>query len=117
MWESEWFGFHLQGAVSATRIDANGSYCVDAMGIATDCNVDDPAMNTMIDAEQSGIYPAGTATLALDFAKRRDGVFDGARIALMLATGTMPVLENGQPNGNELYAAAGLTLTLGIADE
>jgi hypothetical protein len=115
--ESEWFGFHLQGAVSATRINASGEYCVDMMGIAKDCNIEDPSMNTMIDGKQTGVYPAATGTLALDFAKGRDGVFDGARLGLMFATGTMPMMKDGVKTGNETYAAGGLTLTLGIADE
>jgi len=117
LWESEWLGFHLQGAVTATRIDASGEYCVDAMGIAKDCNVEDPAMNTMIDAEQTGVYPAATGSLALAVAKGRDGIFDGARLALMFATGTMPMMKDGMKTGTETYAAGGLTLTLGIANE
>jgi hypothetical protein len=115
--DTEWIGLHVQGALSATRIDASGSYCVDAMGIAKDCNVDEPAMNTMIDGKQTGVYPAATGSLALDFAKGRDGLFDGARIALMFATGTMPLMANGEKTGTDTYTAAGLTLTLGIADE
>jgi hypothetical protein len=116
LWEGEWFGLHLQGAVTATRIAASGEYCVDAMGYAKDCNVENPAMNTMINGEQKGVYPAGTGTLALDFAKGRDGFFDGARLALLIATGSMPVLRDGAKTGNEVYTAGGLTLTLGIAD-
>lgn len=117
LWEGEWVGFHLQGAVSATRIAASGEYCVDPMGIAKDCNIDDPTMNTMIDGKQTGVYPAATGSVALAFAKGRDGVFDGARLALMFATGSMPVMANGEKTGNDVYAAAGLTLTLGIANE
>ncbi|HEY5952197.1 MAG TPA: hypothetical protein VIV40_42155 [Kofleriaceae bacterium] len=117
MWESEWFGFHLQAAVTATRIKASGEYCVDAMGIAKDCNVEDPTMNMLINGEQTGVYPAATGTLALDVAKGRDGVFDGARLALMFATGSMPLMKDGEKTGNDTYAAAGLTLTLGIADD
>ena len=117
LWQGEWFAFHLQGAVTATRIDASGEYCIDAMGIAKDCNLDDPTMNTMIDGEQTGVYGAATGSLALAFAKGRDGVFDGARLALMFATGSMPVMANGEKTGTDVYAAAGLTLTLGIADE
>ena len=114
--ESEWFGFHLQGAVAATHINASGEYCVDMMGIAKDCDVENPAMNTMIDGKQSGVYPAATGSLALDFAKGRDGMFDGARLALLIATGSMPMLANGEKTGTETYASLGLTLTLGIAD-
>jgi hypothetical protein len=117
IFESQWFGFHLQGAVSATRIDASGKYCVDTMGIAVDCNVDDTSMNTLIDGEQAGIYPAATGSLVLDFAKGRDGVFDGARLALMFATGSMPIMNNGEKTGTDAYASGGLTLTLGIADD
>jgi hypothetical protein len=115
--ESEWFGLHVQGAVSGTRIDASGQYCVDAMGVAKDCDIENPAMNTLIDGKQQGIYPAATASIALDFAKGRDGVFDGARLALMFATGSMPIMNNGEKTGTDVYAAGGLTLTLGIADD
>lgn len=116
LWESQWLGLHVQGAVAATRIHASGEYCVDAMGAAKDCNVDDPTVNTMIDGKQSGVYPAATGTIAIAFAKGRDGVFDGARLALMFATGTMPVMNNGEKTGSDVYASGGLTLTLGIAD-
>ena len=117
LWESEWFGFHLQGAATATRIDASGQYCVDAMGVAKDCNIEDPSMNTMIDGEQTGVYPAATGSVALTFAKGRDGGFDGARLALMFATGSMPIMKDGSKTGNDTYSAIGLTLTLGIANE
>lgn len=116
VWESTWFGLHVQGAVAATRIDASGEYCVDDTGIAKDCNVDDPAANTLIDGSQEGIYPAATGTIALAFAKGRDGVFDGARLAVMFATGMMPMLRDGMKTGTDTYASGGLTLTLGIAD-
>jgi hypothetical protein len=116
LWESQWFGFHVQGAVAATRIHASGEYCVDPMGVAKDCDLEQPAMNTLVDGKQSGVYPAATGTLAIDFAKGRDGLFDGARLALMFATGTMPVMNNGEKTGTDTYASGGLTLTLGIAD-
>jgi hypothetical protein len=116
IFESEWFALHLQGAVAGTYIDASGEYCVDGNGIAMDCDVGEPAKNTMIDGEQSGVYPSATGTIALAFAKGRDGLFDGARIALMFATGTMPMVQNGMKTDSEAYASAGLTLTLGIAD-
>jgi len=102
LWESDWFGLHVQGAVAATRIFASGSYCVDMMGIAKDCDEMNPATNTMVDGKQTGIYPAGTGTVA--------------RLALMFATGSMPMLANGTKTGSDVYAAGGLTLTLGIAD-
>jgi hypothetical protein len=117
LWESHWLGLHLQGAVAGTYIDARGEYCIDTMGIAKDCEVGQPpVMNTMIEGKQTGVYPAATGTVALDFAKDRDGVFDGARLALMFATGTMPLMQNGEKIDTETYASAGLTLTLGIAD-
>lgn len=116
LYDSEWFGLHLQGAFAGTYIDARGEYCVDSMGIAKDCEIGTQATNTMIEGEQSGVYPAATGTIALAFAKGRDGVFDGARLALMFATGTMPLMRDGAKTGDETYASAGLTLTLGIAD-
>jgi hypothetical protein len=116
LWDSQWLGVHLQGAIAGTYIDAHGEYCVDAMGVAKDCDVGQPATNTMIEGTQSGVYPAATGTIALAFAKGRDGLFDGARLALMFATGTMPLMQNGAKTGNETYASGGLTLTLGIAD-
>lgn len=116
VFDSKWVDFHVQGAVSATYIDASGRYCVDEMGRAADCSVDEPSRNTMVDASQTGVYPAATGTLALAFAKGRRGVFDGARLALMFSLGTMPILRDGMKTGTELYTSGGLTLTLGIAD-
>lgn len=116
LWDSTWVDLHVQGAIAATRIDATGQYCIDDMGLAKDCNIEQPAMNTMVDGAQEGIYPAATGTIALAFAKGRDGVFDGARLALMFATGTMPLMRDGLKIGTDTYASGGLTLTLGIAD-
>src|SRR5438445_3369902 len=58
---SSWLTLHLQGSLAATRIMTSGSYCVDASGIAKDCDVMTPANNTMIDGKQTGFYPSGTA--------------------------------------------------------
>jgi hypothetical protein len=116
LYETEWFGVHVQGAATATHIAARGEYCVDDMGVAKDCVIDGSMPNTMIDGEQQGIYPAGTATVALAIAKGRDGIFDGARLAFMIATGSMPIMKDGAKTGTDVYTAAGLTLTLGIAD-
>ena len=117
LWEpTSWLGVHVQGAAAATYIDATGTYCVDTMGIAKDCNVDDTSLNTMISGEQSGVYPAGTGTIALDIARGTDSVFAGARLAFLGAVGTMPLVRDGEKTGSDVYAAIGFTLTLGLAN-
>jgi hypothetical protein len=119
VWEpAAWFALHAQTAVSATRIFASGTYCVDEMGIGKDCNETDPSLNVMVNGAQTGIYPAATGTLALDFARSAERRLAGVRLALLGGVGSMPLIENGVKTGSGTYATIGLTLsvTLGLGD-
>jgi len=111
---SRWLALHAQGAVSTTALSGTGTYCVDGSGIAVDCDINNPSSNTMVDGKISGLYPAATATLALDIARRPEGVFHGARIAALGTAGMMPFLTDGRRDGTRAYATIGLTLTLGF---
>jgi len=109
-----WMSVHAQGAVAATAISATGTYCVDAMGLGTDCDTKTPANNTVIDGKLSGVYAAATATLAVDLGRASTGGFHGARIALLGAAGEMPTVVAGHQRRGSLYGAFGLTLTVGL---
>jgi hypothetical protein len=111
-----WLGVHAQGSVSATVLSASGTYCVDSMGIAKDCDTTTPANNTMLDGTVSGAFPAATATLAVDF-HRREGTFHGARISALAAAGQMPLVQSGMQQATGSYFSVGLLLTLGLGAE
>src|SRR5262245_57460329 len=53
-----WFELHTQLAVQATYVSASGTYCVNPMGIAVDCDTQHPEMNTMLDGKLSGVFEA-----------------------------------------------------------
>jgi hypothetical protein len=108
-----WLGLHVQAAVSATALSASGTYCVDDMGIAKDCDTTTPANNTMLDGSISGVFPAATGTLAFDV-KTQSGTFHGARIAALGAAGEMPLVEHGMQNATARYYSVGLLLTLAL---
>lgn len=113
-----WFQLHAQVAIQATRIFASGTYCVDPMGLGKDCNEEMPMMNTMVSGEQEGVYPAATTTLGFDLGRDQGRRFRGARIALLGAIGTMPLVENGVKVDSGVYGMFGatLSLSLGLAD-
>jgi hypothetical protein len=114
LWKpASWLSVHAQGAASITRILISGNYCVDAMGVAKDCNEMDPTMNTVIGGKTTGVYPAGTGTIALDLGAHR-GVFNSARIALLGAVGTMPLVVGGEKTETKPYLTLGLTLSIGL---
>lgn len=116
LWQpASWLTMHLQGSLAATRIMTSGTYCVDTLGIAKDCDEMTPANNTMIDGKQTGVYPSGTATLSLA-AAQRDGFFRTAQLALLGSVGTMPLIKDGTKQGSGTYGGMGLTLTLGVGD-
>jgi len=112
--EYEWFEVHVGAAASLTGISAKGTYCVDAdHRYGVDCP-DTP--EPRIDASAGGLYPSGVGTLAIDVGRRFKGEFHGARVALMGGGGTMPRVVGGQQEGAKPYAAAGLTLTVGLGE-
>jgi len=111
---ASWLAMHVQAAFSATRVSASGTYCVKPDGTGEDCNQTDPSMNTVVDGKLSGVYPAGTGSLALDVGRRDTGMFHGARVALMASTGWMPTATSGVQGDATSFFAIGLTLTLGL---
>lgn len=112
---ASWLSLHAQGSVSATRIMTSGTYCVDPGGIAMDCDDQNPANNMVISGKQTGIYPAGTATVTLA-ASRATGFVRSASLALLGSVGTMPIIKDGTKQGNGAYQGLGLLLTLGVGD-
>lgn len=111
---AEWFAMHVQASLEATRIKATGTYCVDMMGLAIDCDQMDMSKNTLIDGAIDGYFPAGTLTLGFDFGRRSTGIFQSARVAILGTTGQMPLVKNGAQVSTDYYASIGLTMTLGL---
>jgi hypothetical protein len=110
---ARWFSIHAQAAGSLTRILASGTYCVDDVGLAKDCNEEDPTMNQMISGKTVGVYPAATGTLALELGSG-SGVFDTARLAFLGGLGRMPLVERGDESGTGTYFTIGASLTVGV---
>ena len=54
------------------------------------------------------------ARIALDIGRSKTHLFNGARIALMMATGRMPLLVDGTQSGTGVYYEAGMSITLGF---
>jgi hypothetical protein len=112
---ASWLGIHAGGSIGVTRILTSGTYCVDASGIAKDCEEGLGANNTMITGKQTGVYPAASATLTLA-SLRNTGTFRAAEVALIGSVGSMPLIQNGAKTGTGMYEGLGLTLTVGIGD-
>jgi len=112
---ASWLTFHTQASLAATRVMTSGTYCVDPMGIAKDCDQDMPATNNMITGKQSGVYPSGTATLSLAAAKS-SGLFRTAQLSVLGSVGTMPLVKDGAKQGSGTYTGIGLMLTIGVGD-
>lgn len=88
-----WLELHAQAAVSAVYLDARGTYCAGDGGLGVDCNQD--GTDRVIDGTIRGVFPAATASLALDVARLPRGVFHGGRLALVGTTGMMPQVRDG----------------------
>lgn len=108
-----WIGLHAQAAASVTHITASGTYCVDDMGVAVDCDDVTPARNTMISGKDAGVYPAATGSLALDIGPHH-GFFDSARLAILGTAGSMPLIVNGEKQDTGAYFTLGVTLSVGL---
>jgi hypothetical protein len=108
-----WLSVHAQAAGSITRILASGSYCVDDQGVAKDCNMENPDMNTTVNGRTVGVYPAATGTLALELGAK-SGLFDSARLALLGGAGRMPLVLAGDESATGTYFTIGASLTLGV---
>lgn len=107
---NEWARCHAQGAVQVARDMVSGVYCVDAEGVGVDCQEAEMS-NTVIAGKFEGVFPSGTATLAVDVGKHQ-GVFDSLRIAIMGTAGQMPLVLNGQETGTGNFFKIGLSLSV-----
>ncbi len=110
---TRWLSLHSQAALSVTRVVASGGYCVDAEGVSKDCT-DDLAGDLTAAGRIRGVYPAATATLALDVGRTPSGLFHCGRLALMLAAGSMPRVTGGVQRDAHTYTSIGATLTLAL---
>jgi hypothetical protein len=109
---SRWIAIHGQAAVSTMYLNAHGSYCVDSVGAGTDCNHEDG--DHLINGSIHGAFTTATATLALDLARRPDGVLHSFRVAVLGAAGVMPQIRDGAETAGTRYVSLGLTLTVGL---
>jgi hypothetical protein len=109
---TSWLAIHGQAAVSATYLDARGTYCVGTSGLGVDC--DEDGHDHIINGTIHGVFGAATATLALDFGRRAAGSFHSVRLAVLGAAGVMPQIRNGIETQGVHYTSLGLTLTLGL---
>jgi len=118
-----WFRIRAQGAASLTRILLSGTYCIFTgggnpdpddpdVGAGIDCN-ENSSSNTVISGKVVGLYPAGTATLALDMG-RHEGIFHSVRLALLGSAGRMPLVLSGEDNGSGTYYSLGVSLTVSL---
>lgn len=112
---SRWLELHVNLGAALTGLDADGSYCIGAVGgqYAVDCP-EEPADRVRITGSASGLYPSGHAGLTLELGRHLKNAFHGARIAVDAAGGTMPTVVGGRQGGSTWYGAAGLSLTLGF---
>jgi hypothetical protein len=109
---SHWLELHAGISAAATGLDAEGTYCLDSeRRFGTDC---DNASTPPIDATAGGVYPSGTAVLALDFGRHLSDIFHGGRLGLLGSVGTRPVVEGGEQRSARWIKSAGLSLTLGL---
>jgi hypothetical protein len=110
--ESRWVELHLLTAAAVTGVSARGDYCID---VNREYGVDCPATpSNLAHASAAGFYPSVTAGVAVDFARHLDLAFHGGRVAVTAAGGTMPAVVSGEQTSPRAYAAAGLSVTLGV---
>lgn len=111
---ASWLAVHVQTSVSATYLDAEGTYCVRGDGQGTDC--DDTTRR--VDGTIQGIYSSATAGVSVDIGRRTHGTLHGIRLALVGAVGAMPKIRNGvqQPSADR-YQSIGLSMTIGFGDD
>lgn len=110
---ASWLAIHLQASVSATYLDAAGTYCVGSDGDAIDC--DDHSRR--VDGTISGLYTAATAGLSIDIARRPHGIIHDVRLAAVTAFGGMPRIRDGvQERSDDTYKSFGFSLTVGVGE-
>lgn len=110
----DWVAIHGQASVSATYLDATGTYCVSADSVAIDC--DDTSRR--VDTNIEGVYAAATGGFSLDIARRPHGVVHNIRIAMLGSIGARPRIRDGiQQQSTDHYKSIGLSLTLGLGED
>lgn len=106
-----WLSGHLLASLSGTYLDATGEYCVDAGGVAIDCDQD----SRRVDGAVEGMYIAANAGAAIDIARRPHGTVQSIRLMMLGAIGVMPKLRDGmQMPSNNGYFSVGLGLSFGF---
>jgi hypothetical protein len=105
---------HAQGSLSATYLDANGTYCIREDGNASDCDDSDQR----VDATVEGVYAAATGGFSLDIARRPHGLIHNIRLAFLASIGARPRIREGiQQESNDHFKSFGLSLTLGLGED
>jgi hypothetical protein len=105
---------HGQASVSATYLDATGTYCVGQEGTAIDCEDTSRRVDTAVE----GVYAAATAGFSLDIARRPHGVVHNVRVAILGSVGARPRIRDGiQEQSADSYTSVGLSLTLGLGED
>ncbi len=111
---ASWFSLHVQASVSATYLEAEGTYCVGGNGEGIDCD----NTSRRVDGTIEGVYTSATAGIAVDIGRRAHGTLHGIRLALIGAVGAMPKIRNGvQEPSADRYQSVGLTMTIGFGDD
>lgn len=111
---ASWLAVHVQASISATYLDAEGTYCVSADGQGEDCDDGD----RRVDGAIEGVYGAATAGIAFDIGRRAHGTLHGIRLALIGAVGAMPKIRNGvQEPSADRFQSVGVSLTIGFGDD
>lgn len=109
---SRYAELHSHLGMNVTVLDAEGRYCLDSeRTYGVDCP--DTSVEP-VSAALSGIFPSGHVGLSADFARHLRGAFHGLRLSLELAGGAMPTVVGAEQRGMRLYAAGGLSLTVGV---
>lgn len=113
---SKYAELHANVGVNLTVLDAEGRYCLDSeRQYGVNCPETDGAdLPETVSAALSGIFPSGHVGVSADFARHLRGPFHGLRLGLDLAGGAMPTMVGAEQRGMRLYAAGGLSLTVGV---
>ncbi len=107
-----WGELHVGGGISATYLDANGTYCVGTDGDAIDCAADGTSPEVI--GELAGLYAAGNLMIALDIARRPTGMLHVVRVGAMFSFGHMPRLVDGRQVYGDIFLSGGAGLMVGF---
>ncbi|WP_437555692.1 hypothetical protein WME97_33485 [Sorangium sp. So ce367] len=73
-----------------------------------------PEARRRIAASAVGVYPSAHGGVSVDFARHLAGAFQGGRLAIDLASGSMPTVVAGEQGDAHWYAAVGVSFMLGF---